>query len=1444
MIKRKTKIAEIVIASMTLFFAVAIRADAFEAPRIFIKEINMSAQSVKGGDSISGNFKVWNSTKDVISNLSYSISLRVGNAVFKEDVHPASFSMEPNKTIDQKFSFSVPSNIRTDEYKLRVQFFTQSGIALGWEEKDISVTGNGTYLYLSDVALLKSGTIVNPSRGESFSPDVVPKVMFTVANSSDKEILFDPAIFIYEMQISGEEVKQMNLPKEKLASGERKDIVAELVQMTKPTSYLGKINIYVNGEMASNVGEFRWVVEGIGARITNIATDKNSYAQGEEMEITIDLVGPADNSDIGEGRLIIEVFSQEGEVIAKEERVVKLNSNNVNQAISVVATRSIVNPKIEARIVKGEQELARYAINEKRVAEVSAKKQESTGEGGLIKILFAVMIIIISILLLARFAKKKGPLSVIILFVMLAATGIFGNAKAWTMESTWNKPVPNPLPEDPYYPGDPITFQGSYASYACSNEITDAKISSYICDVNEEHCAPTGEYYPAWLNSLAYDSANKKMYASNSAGNSVMRLDFNSKNVEARYGMGALQPGEFGYPWDTVFVADTGYIYATDSAVSRLVRFDPADKEGTWEELGSLGSGISQFNSPKGIFYDSVGKYIYVADSLNNRIVRFKPADAVWTANWESFGTYGNYGSGAGRFNKPEGVSFDPGSGYVYVGDTENFRIVRFKPLNNGSGGYSDWRVFGDGSWGHDNNSFIRPSGVYYSSDSQYVYVAEASGYAVSMFKPDAADWTMTMDRVTDNNTYSQDPGGFAVVQDIFYDSGYVYLIDSYRGIVKFQQGNVLPTWETYGSKGVGRGRFNFPIGFNYDVSTGYMYVADSNNKRVIKFDYDGGSGTWLPFGSVSDLEGSFNKPTGVFFDEANNHLYVADSNSSRVVRFTPNADGTFSNWESWGYYGTGNGQFIQPYGIYYDSAKQLLYVSDAGRDQIIEFKPQTGGNIAQWSAFGTYGDGVGKFKDPAGVHFDPESEYLYVADMWGTRIVRFKPSDAKAPVNNWIANWRSYGNGWGTGVGQFEMPMNVHYDTTAGQEYLYVADFNNGRVIRFRPDDANWTDNWMVYGTRGQGGGQFEYVAGVYYDTAENYLYVADSYRGGYSTTDNTRIARFDPNGNTVGNFAGNWDTMDMSFREYLINTKVPLSFEPGFTLGADGLARAKIVVEGFTVETGRIRTYLTTYGDIYLSLAGSANPTLNIFSQTPMDYCSKDLPGAVSLKWEFNDEQDGYGNQTAYQIELNKYNGLGVFVTNCSPPKQGSAASPNITTTLLGTEINVFCPGFISYGGFTYDWKLKVFDSDDNENIGGFKDGDDFPFDGAGNPPEPTPDHEYPVAEFSYDPDTNLKQFMDITFDPSLSRIAAGVFVKQLGWDFDGDGTIEPGDETINPVFPGVDLAETKVHSYPTVGSKTVDLKITDSDGFNCWAHDRNNEEDIDILTSKPKWDETFPD
>jgi DNA-binding beta-propeller fold protein YncE len=86
--------------------------------------------------------------------------------------------------------------------------------------------------------------------------------------------------------------------------------------------------------------------------------------------------------------------------------------------------------------------------------------------------------------------------------------------------------------------------------------------------------------------------------------------------------------------------------------------------------FGSLGSGVGQFNSPRGVAVN--GGLVYVADTVNSRIDRFDPSNFAGT-----FTSFGSQGSGVGQFFGPRGVAVD-GLGDVFVADTNNIRVVQF----------------------------------------------------------------------------------------------------------------------------------------------------------------------------------------------------------------------------------------------------------------------------------------------------------------------------------------------------------------------------------------------------------------------------------------------------------------------------------------------------------------------------------------------------------------------------------------------------------------------------------------------------------------------------------------------------------------------------------------------------------------------------------------------
>ena len=131
--------------------------------------------------------------------------------------------------------------------------------------------------------------------------------------------------------------------------------------------------------------------------------------------------------------------------------------------------------------------------------------------------------------------------------------------------------------------------------------------------------------------------------------------------------------GEFNAPFDVAMTPDGGTISVSDSGNNRIQQFSAAN--GAFiASFGSSGSDIGQFNTPKGLTFDSYGM-LYIVDSGNNRIVIAQDS-VVMSAT-------GTGGNGLGQFYGPVNVSI--GKRGVYVADTGNNRIQKFDLPAQGS---------------------------------------------------------------------------------------------------------------------------------------------------------------------------------------------------------------------------------------------------------------------------------------------------------------------------------------------------------------------------------------------------------------------------------------------------------------------------------------------------------------------------------------------------------------------------------------------------------------------------------------------------------------------------------------------------------------------------------------------------------------------------------------
>src|SRR5213592_4459603 len=178
---------------------------------------------------------------------------------------------------------------------------------------------------------------------------------------------------------------------------------------------------------------------------------------------------------------------------------------------------------------------------------------------------------------------------------------------------------------------------------------------------------------------------------------------------------------------------------------------------------------------------------------------------------------------------------------------------------------------------------------------------------------------------------------------------------------------------------------------------------------------------------------------------------------------------------------GAGKGELDSPTGIAVDASGNIL-VADTGNGRIEKFSPS--GTFV--STIGSKGNGYGQLGEPNGIAID-RSGNIYVAEVASNHRVQ-----KLAPDGTFIAEWKGPDAG-------FYGPRRI---AIGPDDSVYVVDQGRTRIVKFSPDGRVLA----VWGSKGNGDGQFDDHTSVAVDPTTNKVYVADPR--------NKRIQVFDSNG------------------------------------------------------------------------------------------------------------------------------------------------------------------------------------------------------------------------------------------------------------------------------------------------------------------------------------------
>ncbi len=210
-------------------------------------------------------------------------------------------------------------------------------------------------------------------------------------------------------------------------------------------------------------------------------------------------------------------------------------------------------------------------------------------------------------------------------------------------------------------------------------------------------------------------------------------------------------------------------------------------------------------------------------------------------------------------------------------------------------------------------------------------------------------------------------PEGVCVFQD-----GRIAVADThYHRVVFFDdEGQVV---ELFGSEGSEPGQFKWPVDVVQDDSGDFYVCEYGGDHRVQRFRVDGEF--VLEFGGFGTAPGEFQRPMGLVWHEG--RLYVADAINNRIQVFsdTGQFEGIIGGTET-------TGDLFYPYDIT-QGPKGNLYVIEYGANRVSGFSLD--GELL--GRYGEFGSGPGQFSNPWGLTINSKSRIL-VGDTGNRRIV------------------------------------------------------------------------------------------------------------------------------------------------------------------------------------------------------------------------------------------------------------------------------------------------------------------------------------------------------------------------------------------------------------------------------------------------------------------------
>jgi DNA-binding beta-propeller fold protein YncE len=295
---------------------------------------------------------------------------------------------------------------------------------------------------------------------------------------------------------------------------------------------------------------------------------------------------------------------------------------------------------------------------------------------------------------------------------------------------------------------------------------------------------------------------------------------------------------------------------------------------------------------------------------------------------------------------------------------------------------------FCNATLGSGANDLGGPWGIYVSPSDGSLYVTDYDKKRFQLFSPFSR---------TGSTLFSS---GLIQPIDIFVDnSGTIYMIDQRNvngAFVYIQRAGVIVS--SFPAAGLSTTSCLFT-----GIYSAYGIAVDASGNMYISLYYCFMVVKWTPnatYGTLAAGKQGIQGSTGntlasarfIHLDEARGALYVTDDGNNRIQKFIIGGNGTAVTVAGNLTSGPGLNQLKQPAGICVTRDGQTLYIADYGNNRVMKWViGASQGSVVAGNANGVSGSTSQLLNGPADVALDPSETYLYVSDYGNHRVQRFR---------------------------------------------------------------------------------------------------------------------------------------------------------------------------------------------------------------------------------------------------------------------------------------------------------------------------------------------------------------------------------------------------------------------------------------------------------------------